>query len=91
MKTFLPTPHTGLRFAGLPHDFMGADTVCAQQNDLGPPDMLLRCVAIPRERRQAAAITGLESEGNSGSHAPDSHMSSPAGIPSRIQMSDLIH
>ena len=32
-----------------------------------------------------------ESDGNSGSHAPDSHASSPLGIPSGIQMSDAIH
>jgi len=41
--------------------------------------------------RQTAAITGLESNENSGSHAPDSNAMSPAGIPSRIQMLDLIH
>jgi hypothetical protein len=33
----------------------------------------------------------LESDGNSGSHAPDSHASSQMGIPSGIQMSDAIH
>ena len=38
-----------------------------------------------------AAIGRLESDGNSGSHAPDSHASSQLGIPSRIQMSDAIH
>ena len=90
-EAFLPAPHTGLRLAGLAHDLIGADTVCAQQNDLGPPDMLMRRVAIPRERGQTAAISGLESDGNSGSHAPDLHATSPTGIPSRIQMSDLIH
>jgi hypothetical protein len=53
--------------------------------------MLLRCVTIPRERLQTTAVTGPESDGNSGSHRPDSHAASPAGIPSRIQISDLIH
>ena len=90
-EAFLPAPHTGLRLAGLAHDLIGADAVCAQQDDLGPPDMLVRRVAIPHERGQTAAISGLESDGNSGSHAPDSHVSSPSGIPSGIQMSDLIH
>ena len=69
----------------------GANTVRAQQDDLSPPDMLVRRVAIPREHLQTAAISGLESDGNSGSHAPDSHASSPLGIPSGIQMSDVIH
>jgi len=41
---------------------MGANAVRAQQNDLGAPDMLMRGVAIPRERGQTTAITGLESD-----------------------------
>ena len=53
--------------------------------------MLMRCVAIPYDRAQTAAINRLEKNGNSGSHAPDLHATSQTGIPSRIQMSDLIH
>ena len=83
-EAFLPPPHTGLRLAGPAHNLIGADTVCAQQNDLGPPDMLMRCVAIPRDRGQTVAINRLESNGNSGSHAPDLHATSPTGISSRI-------
>src|SRR5664280_876397 len=90
-QAFLPAPHTGLRLAGPAHDLIGANTIRAQQDDLSPPDMLVRGVAIPCKRLQTAAISGLESDGNSGSHAPDSHASSPLGIPSRIQMSDAIH
>ena len=48
-------------------------------------------LAIPRERCQTAAVTGLESDANTGSHAPDSHATNPVGIPPRIQMLDLIH
>src|ERR1017187_9350352 len=70
---------------------IGANTVRAQQDDLSPPDILVRGVAIPRECLQTAAISGLESDGNSGSHAPDSHAFKLGGIPSRIQMSDAIH
>ena len=90
-EAFLPAPHTGLRLAGPAHDLIGANIVRAQQDDLSPPDMLVRGVAIPRECLQTAAIGRLESDGNSGSHAPDSHASSQLGIPSRIQMSDAIH
>jgi hypothetical protein len=90
-EAFLPAPHTGLRLAGPAHDLIGANNVGAQQDDLSPPDMLVRGVAIPRERLQATAIGRLESDGNSGSHAPDSHAFRPAGIPSGIQMSDAIH
>jgi hypothetical protein len=46
---------------------------------------------IPRERGQAAAISGRDSDGNSRSHPPDSHVSSPPRIPAGIQMSGLIH
>ena len=90
-EAFLPAPDTGLRLAGLAHDLIGADALGAQQHDLGPPDMLLWCVTIPRERLQTAAITGLEDDGDSCSHAPESHVVSPAGILSRIQMLDLVH
>src|SRR5450756_1387982 len=90
-EAFLPAPHTGLRFAGPAHNLIGANTVRAQQDDLSSPDMLVWGVAIPRESLQTAAISGLESDGYSGSHAPDSHASSQMGIPSGIQMSDAIH
>ena len=66
-------------------------TIRAQQHDLSPPDMLVWRVAVPREPLQTTAISGLETDGNSGSHAPDSHASGPLGIPSGIQMSDPIH
>ena len=90
-EAFLPAPDTGLRFAGQAHDLIGTNTVRAQQDDLSPPDMLVWGVAIPRQHLQTAAISGLESDGNSGSHAPNSHASGPLGIPSGIQMSDAIH
>jgi hypothetical protein len=68
-EAFLSAPDTGLRLAGPPHDLIGAITVCAQQHDLSSPDMLVRGVAIPRERLQAATIGGLESDGNFCSYA----------------------
>ena len=90
-EAFLPAPHAGLRLSSPPHDLVCADAVRAQQNNLRAPDMLMRGVAIPSERCQTAAVTGLESDGDSGSHAPDSHATSPPGILLRIQMLDLIH
>ena len=41
-------PHTGLRLADPAHDLIGANTVRAQKDDLSPPDMLVRGVAVPR-------------------------------------------
>ena len=81
-EAFLPAPDTSLRLAGLAHDVIGAGTGGTQQHDLGPPNMLLRRVAIPHERLQAAAVNRLERDGNSGSHAPDLHAPS-RGNPSQ--------
>ena len=52
-EAFLPAPHTGFRLAGLAHDLIGADAVRAQQDNLGPPDMLMRRITIPCEQRQS--------------------------------------
>ena len=90
-EAFLPAPNTGFRLAGPAHDLIGAKTVRAEQDDLGSPDMLVWGVAVPRARLQPAAISRFESDGNSGSHASESHASSHLGIPSGIQMSDAIH
>ena len=75
---------------GPAHDLIGANTVRAQQDDLSPPDMLVRGVAVPRQRLQTAAVGRLKSDENSGSHASDSHAFMSRGNPSRIQMSDAI-
>jgi hypothetical protein len=80
-EALLPAPDAGLRLAGPAHDRDRADTVHRQQHDLGPPDMLLRAVAVARDYRQTAAVGGGDGEGDAGAHAPDSHASAPAGIP----------
>src|ERR1700733_15979012 len=81
-EAFLPAPPPGLRLARPAHDLIGTNTVRAQQNDLRTPDMLVRGVAVPSQRLQTAAVGRLESNGNSGSHAPDSHAFSSREIPS---------
>jgi hypothetical protein len=91
MKRSCQRQTQGFRFASPAYDLIGTDTVRAQQDDLSPPNMLVWGVAIPREHLQTAAICGFKSDGNSGSHAQDSHASGPLGIPSGIQMSDAIH
>ena len=90
-KAFLPAPDTGLRLAGSAHDLVGADAVCAVQDNLGAPDMLLRCVAIGQQALQAATVGCGDRNRNPGAHAPDSHAWTKTGIPIGIQMSDLIH
>ena len=44
-----------------------------------------------RERSQTATISRLEGDGYSGRMRQNSHRSSLSGIPSGIQMSELIH
>jgi hypothetical protein len=75
----------------LPVRRMTSLVIGAQQDNLTPPDVLMRRITIPRERGRAAAISGLKSDGNSRSHPPDSHVSSPPGIPNGFQMSGSIH
>lgn len=62
-----------------------------QQHDRRPPGVLLRRVAILAQCRQTAPIGGRHGNGDSCTHAPDSHANKPAGIPVGIQMSDFIH
>src|SRR4029453_5174950 len=45
-KPPLPTPDDGLSLSGPPHDLGGAVPGGCQQDDLGPPDMLLRAVPV---------------------------------------------
>jgi hypothetical protein len=85
-EAFLPAPDTGLRFAGPAYNLIGANTIRAQQDDLSAPDMFVRHVRSRPRHFQTAAINGLKSDGNSGSHASGS-----LGIPSGIQMSDVNH
>lgn len=43
-------------------DLVGAGAVRAQKHDLGPPDLLMRRVAISRERSQTATIGSLKGD-----------------------------
>jgi hypothetical protein len=90
-EALLPAPHTGLRGARPAHDLDRADTFGGQEDDFGPPDMLLRGVAVGHDRLQSAAIGGIERDGDPRAHASESHATDPAGIPPRIHPSDLIH
>ena len=90
-EAFLPAPHAGLRLAGPAHDLVGAEPIGAEQDNLRPPHMLLCGVAISREHLQSATVGTTNVDDDTWTHRPDSHIPSPAGIPSGIQMSDFIH
>src|SRR5206468_10369171 len=52
-------------------------------HELGPPHRLLGCIAIPRQRLQAAAISAGHGDGNSCAHVQDSHAPKRSGNPLR--------
>jgi hypothetical protein len=45
-EAFLPAPDTSFRFAGSVHDLIGTDAVRAHQENLSPPDVLMRRITI---------------------------------------------
>ncbi len=63
----------------------------AEQDDLRPPDVLLRRVAVPDQSAEPIKVGRRDGKGNTRSHAANSHAASPPGIPDGIQMSDAIH
>jgi len=49
-EAFLPAPHAGLRLLRPAHDLDRAAAIGGQKHDLGPPDMLLRRIAVADDR-----------------------------------------
>lgn len=90
-ELFLPAPDADLGFVRAPHALVRADPVGAQQNDLGPPDMLLDRVTVIDEGLQPCAVWRRDRNGDTSAHAEDTHMRAGGGIPHRTQMSDFIH
>jgi hypothetical protein len=62
-------------------DLDRAEPVRREQDDLGPPSVLLRGVAVTNDRLQPAAVLRFERDRYPGAHAPDSHALDPAVIP----------
>ena len=90
-KSLLPPPDRGLARARAPGEFHGAAAVNGQQDDLRPPDMFLRAVAVHHDHRQGLAVGVGDSNGALFAHPPDSHAQVPRGILNRMQTSDYIH
>lgn len=55
-EALLPAAYACLRFTGLAHDLDSPDAIGTQQDDLGPPDVLLGRIAIPGQGHQALVI-----------------------------------
>ena len=82
-KALLPAPNTGLGLSGSSHDRVRADALGAQQHDFGPPNVLLRGVAVLNQGLEPTNIGGRDGERLSSAHRADSHVHSAPGIPSR--------
>jgi hypothetical protein len=90
-EPFLPAPDASLGFAGSPHDLVRADPIGSEQNDLSPPNVFLRSVAIFDESLEPPSISRQNGNGFSCAHRADSHALQKMGIPKGTQPSDLIH
>ena len=55
-EALLPAPDARLRFAGAPHDLVGAGAIGRRQHDLGAPNGLARTVAILDDRFQPRPV-----------------------------------
>src|SRR5512132_748421 len=87
VMNLLPAPDARLRLAAAAHDLGRAETVRGRQDDLRPPDVLLRAVPVRDDRFQTGTIGGADFDGDVPAHAhrlahPASH-----GNP----MSDALH
>src|SRR5437879_6790128 len=90
-ETFLPTPDHRLGLAGGLHDLGRAATIGRQKHNLGPPNVLLRAIAVSDHGFKLATVGSAQLDIRSLVHPPDSHTRALQGIPKRIEVSDLDH
>src|SRR3954449_8795296 len=88
-EALLPTPDRRLARAGAPGEFHRATACGVQQHVLGPPDMLLRTVAIPHDGAERQTVSFSEDNLGGFAHPPDSHGEVSSGILKRMQMSEI--
>jgi hypothetical protein len=72
-KALLPAADHGFALADRAGNSGRARAVGSQNNDLRPPDVLLRTVAIPDDRLQVSPIRRRDLDSNSLAHAAQSH------------------
>ena len=90
-EPFLPTPDHGLGLPGRAHDLGSAMALASQKNDLRPPNVLLRAVAVRHHRSQSAPVGRTQSDLRSRVHSPHSHVRVSRRIHQRIEVLDLVH
>src|SRR6202048_3526325 len=90
-ETFLPTPDHRFGLAGGLHDLRRAVTSGRQKDDLCPPNVLLRTVAIGNHDLKLVTVGAAQLDVRSLVHPLDSHTRALRGIPKRIELLDLVH
>ena len=90
-EALLPAPYAGLGLARGAHDLGRADALRRQQHNLGAPYVLLRTVPVRRYLDETRVVGGAELEGDTGTHAANSHAVRPTGIPRGTLPSGVNH
>src|ERR1700680_52235 len=90
-ETFLPTPDHRFGLSGGLHDLRRAVTSGRQKDDICPPNVLLRTVAIGNHGLKLVTVGAVQLDVRSLVHPLDSHTRAPRGIPKRIELLDLVH
>src|SRR5262249_46623621 len=80
-EAFLPAPSRRFAGVGAAHDLRRAATICCEQDDLCPPNVLLWAIPIRYDRHKALAIFGIQLDCDTRAHAPDSHSPRCQGNP----------
>src|ERR1051326_1254205 len=72
-EPFLPAPHDGFGAPSAAHDSVGAEPLRRQQDDLCPPDVLLRAVAVCHHCPETSTVGAGHIYDDPLAHRPDSH------------------
>jgi hypothetical protein len=73
------------------HNLSRAATIGGQENDLGPPNVLLRAITVGDHGFKLATVGSAQLDIRSLVHTLDSHTQVLQGIPNRIEVSGLDH
>src|SRR5512135_2215558 len=79
-EPLLPAPDARLRLAAPAHDLRRAETVRGREDDLRPPDVLLRAVPVRNNRFQTDTVGGADFDADVLAHTPDSRKTRAMGI-----------
>src|SRR5436190_18426506 len=85
------TPYDGFGAPGSAHDRIGAKSIGGQQDDVCPPDVFLRTVAVRHHCPKTSTVGGGHIDHDPLAHGPDSHVHCELGIPKGTRTSGWMH